>query len=167
MKHCLNCETELKGIYQLKFCSHKCAAIFNNKKRCVIRNCKKCGDEIKGKNRIYCSNKCQTKLIYEEGKKLVLSDNADLLMAKNKNPFIKRVLIEKYGNRCMECGWCKVNVYTKKVPIELEHIDGHSDNNKLKNLKLLCPSCHSLTKTYKGANVGNGRKNRYKNVLVA
>ena len=65
----------------------------------------------------------------------------------------------------MECGWGEENPKTNKVPIELEHIDGNSNNNELSNLKLLCPNCHSLTPTYKGANRGNGRyerKERYK-----
>ena len=30
------------------------------------------------------------------------------------------------------------------------------------NLDLICPNCHSLTATYKGANKGNGRKDREK-----
>ena len=30
-------------------------------------------------------------------------------------------------------------------------------NNKEENLTLLCPNCHSLTPTAKGANKGNGR----------
>jgi 5-methylcytosine-specific restriction endonuclease McrA len=66
----------------------------------------------------------------------------------------------------MECGWSKQNPFTKTIPIELEHIDGNSENNTLENVKLLCPSCHSLTPTYKNANKGNGRFNRrerYKN----
>lgn len=41
--------------------------------------------------------------------------------------------------------------------MELEHIDGNSENNDLSNLTLLCPNCHSLTSTYKGRNIGNGR----------
>ena len=53
-----------------------------------------------------------------------------------------------------------MNLFTKKIPLEVEHIDGNSQNNKEENLTLLCPSCHSLTKTYKGANKGKGRKHR-------
>jgi 5-methylcytosine-specific restriction endonuclease McrA len=63
----------------------------------------------------------------------------------------------------MECDWNKVNETTGKVPIQLEHIDGHSENNTLSNLKLLCPNCHSLTSTFGALNKGNGRKKRYKN----
>ena len=43
-----------------------------------------------------------------------------------------------------------------------EHIDGNYMNNKEENLILLCPSCHSLTQTYKGANRNHGRQGRKK-----
>lgn len=72
----------------------------------------------------------------------------------------KSYLIEKYGNKCMDCGWCEVNKTSNKIPIELEHIDGNSENNILDNLKLLCPNCHSLTSTYRALNKGNGRHKR-------
>ena len=35
-------------------------------------------------------------------------------------------------------------------------------NNKEENLILLCPNCHSLTQTYKGANRNHGRQGRKK-----
>lgn len=35
-------------------------------------------------------------------------------------------------------------------------------NNKLENVRLLCPNCHSQTTTFKGKNRGNGRNFRYK-----
>jgi len=69
---------------------------------------------------------------------------------------IKRYLIKKYGDKCMICGWNEKNVVTGRCPIELEHIDGNSENNNLNNLKLLCPNCHSLTETFKALNRGNG-----------
>lgn len=40
----------------------------------------------------------------------------------------------------------------------MEHIVGDYTNNSEENLILLCPNCHSLTATYKGANKGHGRK---------
>jgi hypothetical protein len=79
-----------------------------------------------------------------------------------REPFrIKRYLIGKYGNRCMDadCAW---DFEKRHVQVELEHIDGNSDNNQLGNLKLLCPGCHSLTSTYKAKNKGNGRASRRK-----
>lgn len=71
--------------------------------------------------------------------------------------FIRDYLIEVRGNKCEQCGWCEVNQHSGKVPIELEHIDGNFRNNHIDNLKLLCPNCHSLTKTYKSLNKGKGR----------
>jgi len=75
---------------------------------------------------------------------------------------IVRYLREKFNNKCSKCGWNEVNSYTGKIPLETEHIDGDYTNNKEENLDLLCPNCHSLTSTYKGANRGNGRKQRKK-----
>ena len=80
---------------------------------------------------------------------------------------IVRYLRIKFDNKCCECGWNTINEYTKKVPLDVEHIDGNFRNNKEVNLKLLCPNCHSLTPTYKGANRGKGRKERKKYADVA
>lgn len=52
------------------------------------------------------------------------------------------------------------NIYTNNIPLEIEHIDGNYLNNKEENLILICPNCHSLTSTYKGANIRFGRKER-------
>ena len=58
--------------------------------------------------------------------------------------------------------WTEKNKFTNIIPLEIEHIDGNYLNNIESNLLLLCPNCHSLTSTYKGANKGNGRKDRSK-----
>lgn len=106
-------------------------------------------------NRKFCNREChinyKNKIFYDR------IENGDITLNYRR---YKSYLIYKYGAKCMECGWEKVNSYTNRIPIEMEHIDGNSNNNSLDNLKLLCPSCHSLTKTYKGANIGNGRHNR-------
>lgn len=71
---------------------------------------------------------------------------------------IRKYLFDKYNSKCAVCGWGEINKYTGNVPLEVEHIDGNADNNRPENLTLLCPNCHSLTKTYRGANKGHGRK---------
>ena len=73
---------------------------------------------------------------------------------------IIRYLNEKYDYSCSKCVWNKQNVYTSKYPLEVEHIDGNYLNNSEDNLTLLCPNCHSLTPTFKGANRGKGRKEK-------
>ena len=41
----------------------------------------------------------------------------------------------------------------KRLVLELDHINGISNDNRIGNLRLLCPNCHSQTKTYSGRNV--------------
>lgn len=58
----------------------------------------------------------------------------------------------------MKCGWGKIHDITNNVPIQLNHINGDSNNNNLKNVELLCPNCHSLTYNFGSLNNGFGRK---------
>jgi hypothetical protein len=43
------------------------------------------------------------------------------------------------------------------IPLELDHVNGDRRDNRLENLRLLCPNCHALTPTYRGRNIGRGR----------
>lgn len=122
-------------------------------------NCIHCNKEIKynpsSQTGKYCNNQCQAD--YGWNKRKLLIESGDITLDARH---YKRYLIEKIGEQCQECGWSEINIYSGKIPIELEHIDGNSNNNKLENLMLLCPNCHSLTPTYKALNTGNGRHKR-------
>ena len=45
----------------------------------------------------------------------------------------------------------------KELPIDVDHVDGNSDNNIPANLRLLCVNCHRQTSTYGAKNMGRGR----------
>lgn len=70
---------------------------------------------------------------------------------------IRKYLFLKYSNKCSRCGWGEINIYTSRIPLEVEHIDGNHTNNQESNLDLVCPNCHSLTGTYRSLNNGKGR----------
>ncbi len=53
--------------------------------------------------------------------------------------------------RCELCGWAKQSI-DGRIPLELHHINGESNDNRLKNLMILCPNCHSLQLNYRGRN---------------
>lgn len=75
---------------------------------------------------------------------------------KVKN-FVKRWMVEKYGEKCSLCGWAKKNPTTGKIPVEVDHIDGNAENTTPENLRLLCPNCHSLTPTFRALNKKSAR----------
>lgn len=159
-KVCECCGKPLTGS-QKKFCSSSCAAKINNKKRYIPRYCKYCGKELpKGnKKQQFCDNKCQQNFVYQQRVRQWLSGEQ---IAKTGPwgavpKFIKRYLFEKYNSKCCLCGWGEINPYTGTIPLEIDHIDGNSENNVESNLRLICPNCHSLTSTYRGANRGHGR----------
>ena len=79
------------------------------------------------------------------------------VITKNISGYIKRFLLEKYGEKCSLCGWNKKNPSTGRVPIEVDHLDGNADNNYVENVRLLCPNCHALTPSFRNLNKGNGR----------
>ncbi len=40
------------------------------------------------------------------------------------------------------------------MPLELDHVNGDPTDNRLENLRILCPNCHALTDNYRGRNIG-------------
>ena len=52
---------------------------------------------------------------------------------------------------CEECGWSERSA-DGRIPLELDHINGISTDNRLENLRVLCPNCHSLKPTHRGRN---------------
>lgn len=162
IRNCLCCNKEIETTVsnEQKFCNNSCSATYNNKLRGIKNKthdnkCVVCEKTIR-KHSTFCTNTCSS--IFKQKERFLKIEKGDKTFPER---IYKLFLIEKHGNKCMECGWCKINPVTNKVPIQLEHIDGNSDNNLLNNLKLLCPNCHSLTPTYGSLNK-NGRDSKRK-----
>lgn len=61
-----------------------------------------------------------------------------------KGKLLKYDLIDPVCSKCGNDGMWN----GEQLVLQLDHIDGNSRNNLKENLRLLCPNCHSQTKTY-------------------
>lgn len=73
-----------------------------------------------------------------------------------KQRLIKEGLIE------YKCNKCNLNKWNNKyISLQLEHKNGKHNDNRIENLELLCPNCHSQTKTYAAKNRKKKQKITY------
>lgn len=75
-------------------------------------------------------------------------ENSKYPRKRARDRIIKDEIIEY---KCEICGndgeWMG-----KEMPLELDHKNGKNNDNRIKNLRWLCPNCHSQTSTYRGRN---------------
>jgi len=51
-------------------------------------------------------------------------------------------------NECAECS--NNGIWNgKPITLEIDHINGDNNDNRLENLRVLCPNCHSQTPTFR------------------
>ena len=158
-KLCQSCEKIIPYAKRRnKFCNHSCAASFTNignsknlktgmwkKKPC--EECGKITDNAK-----FCSRGCFNAC---ERKKVEAIIEAGLYkMSSSEDTFLRRYVIRKRGHKCESCE--RTKWMGQKIPIDLHHKNGDSEDHHLTNLALICLNCHGLTDNF-------GRKNKAAN----
>ena len=180
-KRCPVCSTPFE--YEKRtntFCGHKCAAIHNNTgvnrharhrgksgkfttdvkdinttvRVKVIKACLNCGQPTMTAK--YCKPSCQAAHRYALQKAEVEKTGVFKWVASQGFP--KRYLLETRGHKCEIC---KTEKWMgKPIGLIMDHIDGNSSNNTVKNIRFVCGNCDMQLPTYKSKNRGNGRHQR-------
>lgn len=72
--------------------------------------------------------------------------------SKHNRTVLRRYILnhELIPYKCAICG--AVEWQGKTLSLELDHINGINNDNRLENLRFLCPNCHSQTTTYGSRN---------------
>ena len=76
------------------------------------------------------------------------------------SPVTRKVIkdyIKKHNLLIYECAICGFDGegWEGITALELDHINGINNDNRLENLRYLCPNCHATTETYRGRNIKN------------
>lgn len=115
----------------------------------VVHNCEYCNESFthsSGTKNKFCSIECNAKYVWEK----VSIPKIEQGLGGN----LYRYLREVRGDKCELCS--QENMWNNKpLRLQVDHIDGHSDNNDLTNVRLLCPNCHTQTDTYGSKGHGN------------
>jgi hypothetical protein len=160
--NCKHCGKRFNGEKRSKFCTRSCSASHNNKGVC--RNPKKergtclsCDTQLtKPKPNKFCSNDCAN--THKWLTKRVPIIEAGLCTTSQT---VKKYLLIHRGEVCQLCGQLPI-WHGKPLTLQIDHIDGNSDNNRLDNVRILCPHCHTQTSTFVSRNIKKDtRRNNY------
>ena len=100
-------------------------------------------------------NKNPSNPVYK-GKYLAkLCEHSSLSSSKAKN------LVYKLGLKENKCEICGITEWLgKPLVCELHHINGDSTDNRIENLQILCPNCHSQTDNFRSRNRSKGNEHQ-------
>ena len=88
-----------------------------------------------------------------KGKKITTNPGKSLeeICVENSTYSSSKLLkkLVKEGKKKYQCENCKLTLWLNKpISLELHHINGCHTDNRLENLQVLCPNCHSQSHKY-------------------
>lgn len=111
---------------------------------------------------------------HQEGRKVSFSKEAAKKGNENKSKRLHKEFLETpnayyssgkirwnlaYSGRKYACEVCGISEWQgQAITLEIDHVNGDHSDNRLENLRYLCPNCHSQTPTFKGRNMSREKK---------
>jgi len=78
----------------------------------------------------------------------ILIENIELAGKTIKKYILQKRLLD------YSCGICGISDWLDKdISLEIDHINGIRTDNRIENLRFLCPNCHSQTEFFRGRNI--------------
>lgn len=79
--------------------------------------------------------------------KILIENSSYKTISQLKIRLVRKNLLE------YKCAECKLDSWNNKsISLQLDHINGISNDHRIENLRFLCPNCHSQTETFAGRN---------------
>lgn len=134
----------------------------------IAEVCRKLGIKVAGGNYATIQNKIKelnldtshfTGKVWNKGKryKLLCSSKSLDEILKENTPYQSYRLSKRLisaGLKEYKCECCGNTTWLEQpIKLELHHINGDHNDNRLENLQLLCPNCHAYTDNYRGKNI--------------
>lgn len=146
-------------------CGTEATYVLKNGKHCCSRRPSGCAS-LKKRNSVAVKNSyAQERKQYtwnpnsawSRGKSITPNEEIFVENSHWSNELVKQRIIK---DELLEykCQKCEIDEWQgETLVLDLDHKNGNNTDNRLTNLRFLCPNCHSQTHTYKGRNKNSGK----------
>lgn len=122
---------------------------YNGNYKTVLKRIEKeefCTIKLKENRRLAQSIHCKNAIAKKQSDKYVFCENSNYSRKNLKKRILENKILQY---KCVECGNQGLH-NNKLLVLQLDHKNGINNDNRIENLRFICPNCHTQTATYAG-----------------